>query len=323
MAYLRPPVIIALCAALACGDDKPSQSGSESDGSSGEPSGSSGEPTGSSGGPGSSSGEPGSTGEPTTGDEWATICDGSDDLRLAMVLGGGGQIENELERALGFRYLYVLGTCEYYVLPQLEGVRWPDARTGVIDKATEEQLSLAIDYGGLAAIAGSWSTDGVFDASTLVISDGTVSVACYAGCEQGPAAAQALWIENKLWIDQLWEQGEPLAGALRISVVGSPGAAMDADAEPWPLAAEPWSLAAEESLDSNYPTVRIDAGPDLETLRELRQKYREDDQQPFNSLYMHGHLQFHDMAGVDLFRVWIRDSLPIEDDSGHVALPST
>jgi hypothetical protein len=317
MAYPRSPVFIALCAALACGDEKPTQSGTETDGSSGEP--------GSTGDPSGSSGEPGSTGDdPTGGDDWTVICDGSDGLRLAMALGGGGLIENELERALGFKYLYVLGTCEYYVLPSIEGVRWPDARTGVIDKATEEALSRAIDYGGLAGIAGSWGTDNVSDGSTLLVSDGAVTVACYAACEQGPAAAQALWIEQKVWTDKLWEQGEPLLGALRISVVGSPGAAMEPafDPEPWPLAAEPWSLAAEESVDTNYPTVRIDSGDDLETLRELRQKYREDDEPPANSLYMHGHLQFHDMAGVDLFRVWIRDSLPIEDDDGRVALPS-
>src|SRR5262245_62153872 len=45
----------------------------------------------------------------TTGEEgWAEICDGSEGLRLAMVLGGGGLVANEIEREIGFYYLYVL-----------------------------------------------------------------------------------------------------------------------------------------------------------------------------------------------------------------------
>lgn len=314
MAYLRPLTIIALCAALGCRGDQPGHDSSDTD----DPSGSS----------GSSGSEPTGTTDPeptgTTGDgDWTRICDGSDALRLALVLGGGGTVENEIERAIGFRYLYVLGTCEYYALPTLDGVQWPDAHTGVIDLDTEEALSRALTYGDLAEIAGLWGTDGLADASTLLVSDGVHTVACYGGCELGPLAAQALWREMG-WITTLWEKGEPLLGSLRVSVVGFPGEAGSLPSAPWPLMVDPWSIATMATPTSDFPTVRIDEGPELATLRELRRQYREDDlpADTPNSLYSHGHLLFHDLGEVDLFKLWIRDVLPIEDDDGHIPLPA-
>lgn len=312
MAYLRTLVILALLSPLACGPGDPEQSGSASEASAG----SSGD---------ASSGDVPTTGEPTGtgGDDWTVICDGSSELRLAFVLTGGGLIDNELERALGFQYLYVLGTCEYYVLPPLTGVQWPDARTGVIDEATEEALSRAIDYGGIPALAGSYTTDGLFDGTTLLVTDFTSTVSCYGGCEQGPPAAQALWSAQTEWLKKLWDQGEPLLGALRISVVATASAPSSESAPEWPLAIDPASIAAEDSIDANFPTVRVDAEPDLSTLRALRQQYREDDLPPDapNYLINYGFLLFHDVGGPDLFRLWIRDSLPIEDADGHIALP--
>jgi hypothetical protein len=125
------------------------------------------------------------------------------------------------------------------------------------------------------------------------------------------------------WTDMLWEQGEPLLGALRVSVVVVPDGAAGMATAPWPLMIDPASIAAVEGPTSEYPTVRIDGGDDLSTLRELRRQYREDDLPPDmpNNLYQHGHLMFHDAGGQDLFKLWIRDSLPLEDEDGRIPLP--
>ncbi|WAS95388.1 hypothetical protein [Nannocystis punicea] len=310
-------ITVAVFSALACRPNDPAQETDSGDSSSGSGSGSS----DSSDATSSSGDQP--TSSSTGGDDWAKICDGSDAIRLAMVVGGGGSIENELERALGFRYLYVLGTCEYYALAQLEGVQWSDARKGVMDVATEEALSREMDYGGLAEIAGHWTTKGDFDSTTLVVTDGVATMSCYAACQEGPAAAQALGPLSKAWTDTLWEQGEPLLGALRVSVVVVPGGAPGMSGAPWPLTIDPSAIAAVEGPTSEYPTVRIDGGDDLATLRELRRQYREDDLPADlpNSLYQHGYLLFQRDGGPDLFKMWIRDSLPLEDEDGHIPLP--
>lgn len=305
-----------LLLASACADDDPGLGTATPD-----PGSSSGSDTGTSG---SETLDPDSSG--TTGDDgWAEICDGSEGLRLAMVLGGGGIVANEIEREVGFSYLYVLGTCEYFALPADGGEQWPDAHTGVLDPATEEQLSRAIDYGALADVAGSWSSAGVSDGSTLLVSDGTHTVACYAGCEDGPEGAQALWSEMS-WIDMLWNASEPYAGSLRVSVIGWADATLDELPVPWPLASDPWSIARDGNVDpppEAGEAVLIDDAEDVATLRELRRQYREDDLPDGvpNALQAYGHLTFVNEGGQDLFQLWMRDSLPIEDEVGLIPLP--
>jgi hypothetical protein len=273
---------------------------------------------------GSSTLDPDSTG--TSGEpDWARICDGSAQLRLAMVLGGGGLIENEIEREIGFRYLYVLGTCEYFVLPDIDGAPWPDARTGVMDPATEEDLSRALGYADLAEIAGHWTTEDFFDGTTLLVSDGTHTVSCYAGCEQAPPEASALWSELG-WIDVLWAEGEAYAGPLRVSVIGWADATLDELGVSWPLPMDPWSIAidgAVEPAPQAGQTVLIDDPAQVATLRELRRQYRDDDLPVGvpNALHAYGHLTFTDEGGQDLFQLWMRDSLPIEDEAGLIPLP--
>jgi hypothetical protein len=269
--------------------------------------------------------EPDSSGGSTTGGEgFARICDGSDGLRLAMVLGGGGQILNEIEREIGFYYLYVLGNCQYFALPADSGQTWPDARTGMLDEATEEQLSLALGYGDLADVAGFWGTEGSADGSTLLVSDGTVTVACAWACEDGPAGAQALWAEMG-WIDELWATGEPLTGPLRVSVIGWADSTIDELGAPWPLPIDPWSIAISGDDLPTAPgdAVLIDDEAQVATLRELRRQYREDDlpDDVINALEAYGHLTFLDEGGQDLFQLWMRDALPIEDANGLIPLP--
>lgn len=270
--------------------------------------------------------DPDSTGSSTTGDEgFARICDGTEELRLAMVLGGGGQVANEIEREIGFYYLYVLGTCQYFALPADSGQLWPDAHTGTLDEAAEEALSLALDYGNLADVAGSWGTEGVSDGSTLVVSDGTVSMACYAGCEDGPAGARALWAELGR-IDALWAEGEPLDGPVRVSVIGWADSTIDELGAPWPLPIDPWSIAIDGNVDpapQAGTSVLIDDDAQAATLRELRRQHRDGElpDDVINALEAYGHLTFLDEGSDDLFQLWMRDALPIEEANGLIPLP--
>lgn len=311
-------VLVSLFLGAACGGDDPGVGGGDgpTDSGSVESSGSESE--------GSETLDPDSTG--TTGeDAWTEICDGSAGLRLAMVLGGGGLVANEIEREIGFRYLYVLGTCEFFALPGDADAPWPDARTGIIDRETEEQLSRALDYGHLSDIAGAWDTGGVADGTTLSVTNGVQTVACYAGCEDAPPHAQALWSELG-WIDTLWTAGQPLEGPLRVSVIGWADSTLDELPVAWPLPTDPWTIALDGDVDpppEAGATVLIDEASEVATLRELRRQYREDDLPDGipNALTAYGHLTFVDDGGQDVFQLWMRDALPIEDESGLIALP--
>lgn len=264
----------------------------------------------------------------STGEEeetWAEICDGSEDLRLAMTLTGGGSVGNELVREIGFHYLYVSGTCEYWVLPTLEDAPWPDTRRGTLDLEAERALSQALDYGNLAELAGEWGID-EGDGAVLLVSDGTDTVTCHAGCETGPEAAQALWTEFFARIDPLWEDSEPYLGPLRISVVGWVDSVIDELGVPWPLERDAWSIATDGDAKPGpeaAPSMLIDDPEEVAFLRELRRQYREDDLLPNipNALHAYGHLSFTSESGQDLFQLWMRDALPLEDGSGRIELP--
>lgn len=322
MACFPRSFLACLLLASACGGDEPGVGSGSSDPSTSTSASTGSEPDSSSSG----TPDPDSSGGTTSGEEgFAEICDGSEDLRLAMVLGGGGLVANEIEREIGFYYLYVLGTCEYFALPADGGVTWPDARTGTLDPATEEQLSRALDYGRLADVAGSWGTDGVSDGSTLLVSDGVSTMACYAGCEQGPEGAQALWAELH-WVDTLWGQGTAVEGPLRISVIGWADATIDELGVPWPLDIDPWSIAIDGDVDpapEAGQTVLVDDPEHVAILRDLREQYRSGNlpKNAPNALEAYGHLTFEAAGGQDLFQLWMRDSLPIEDAMGLIPLP--
>lgn len=313
MAYLRRLALCTLILGPACRGDDPGQSPlptSDTEGTS------TGEDPSS-----SDTLDPDST---STGEEtWAEICDGSDELRLAMALTGGGTVDNEIVREIGVAYLYVRGTCEYWVLPTIDGVLWPDARTGVLDPPAEEELSRALGYGRLDEIAGNWGAN-EDDGATLLVSDGTSTVSCYAGCELGPVAARVLWGQLER-LEPLWENSEPYAGPLRISVVGWADSVVDELGVPWPLERDPWSIAVDGDTEQGFeaPSILIDDPDEVAALRELRRQYRDDDL-PLgipNALHAYGHLSFTSEDGQDLFQLWIRDALPLEDEDGAIALP--
>jgi hypothetical protein len=313
MAYLRSFTFSTMMLAVACGGDDPG-------GTPDDPTDTEGTSTGETDPSTDDTLDPDST---STGeDAWAEICDGSDELRLAMVLTGGGQVDNEIVREIGFYYLYVRGTCEYWVLPSASGVPWPDTRTGVLELDAEEELSRALDYGNLGQLAGTWDA-GVADGSTMLVSDGTSTVACVGSCEQAPEGAQALW-EQLGRIDDLWENSGRYEGPLRLSVVGFADSVADELGVPWPLGSDPWSLASDGDAEPGMThSVLVEKSEDVELWRELRRQYRDDDLPEGipNSLHAYGHLSFTSTDGQDLFQLWMRDALPLENDEGHIDLP--
>ena len=96
---------------------------------------------------------------------------------------------------------------------------------------------------------------------------------------------------------------------------------------PWPLDVEPWSIAIDGDVDpvpEAGSSLLLDDPEHVAILKELREQYRTDMQPKGlpNALEAYGHLTFEDAGGQDLFQVWIRDALPIEEANGLIPLPS-
>jgi hypothetical protein len=198
------------------------------------------------------------------------ICDGSDGIRLAYWVGGGGQqaAYTAVLHELGYEFLYVDGHCHYWVRDPggSPGPPNPDLlpfREGDLTSAQESILHDLVSYDDFARSAPACppANSGVFDASTAVLWDGVKRHDCYAG-----------WHVDAAWPmrSELFSSGSPMTGPMRVEV-GQDSVADSATIYPWPLiapiagyevpVAKSWS--AGQSVLVSDPT---DAG----ALRHLR-----------------------------------------------------
>ncbi len=197
---------------------------------------------------------------------FARICDGTRAVRLGGTVGGGGQITpgQAFLAERGFSLLEVRGDCSYRVSDSQEyGV----VREGQLTSEQERSLSLDLHYGDFAALAGTPSTGGISDASTLVLTDGTSAINCLAGCSLDgvPPVYRAIAEAYSRWLRTLLAAGTPVTGAVKVLVIPAAGewpSAWDAGALAWPLPTAPASDAPHQ-FD----------GMDATSLRALRQRY--------------------------------------------------
>jgi hypothetical protein len=197
------------------------------------------------------------------------ICDGSDDVRLAYELGGGGTMEPYTIAVveLGWEFLYVDGHCHYWV--QRPDVRDVDPsgqlapfREGVLTPDQEASLRAATWYDDFAHAAPKCpDSSGVSDAGTELFWDGAAVYSCYGGFGFGQG-----WPLQS----ELWAAGTPMGGALRIEV-GQSSVPDDQPTYAWPLASPlaTYETPVEKSSALGQTKLITDAA-DLAALRDLR-----------------------------------------------------
>ncbi|MDB4979748.1 MAG: hypothetical protein JWM82_500 [Myxococcales bacterium] len=199
------------------------------------------------------------------------ICDGSDTIRLAYKVGGGGTIEPYTIAIveLGWQFLYVDGHCHYWVRrPDLgDGNVDPSDqlapfREGVLTPDQEESLHAATWYDDFAHAAPKCpERPGLFDASSELLWDGAAIHGCYGGFNFGQG-----WPLQS----ELWAAGTPMAGALRFEV-GQNTVSDDQPRYAWPLASplETYETPPERASDPGQ-TKLVTEPADLAALRDLR-----------------------------------------------------
>ncbi|HKE18427.1 MAG TPA: hypothetical protein VKB80_26295 [Kofleriaceae bacterium] len=142
------------------------------------------------------------------------ICEGTSELRLAALFGGGFvPVDALVSNANGRPFLYIDGTCRYWI-SGLPG----QALTGTLGAEDEERLTSQLRVASWSSFyGGEWIGDGI-DGPDLALWRPDGRVDCYASC-QGPGVPEALaGIGGSLHqaITILQAEAVPLDGPMRV-----------------------------------------------------------------------------------------------------------
>jgi hypothetical protein len=244
------------------------------------------------------------------------LCDGSQDLRLAWVHGGGGLIAAEIQREIGFYYLYVRGDCHYWVVPfqRPPEIEVFETHTGVLDEAAEAELAELVRYGEWDGLAGHWPEPGGADIPTTYVHDGEQMIVCDGICPEAPAPVVAIEEAGFSKFLELWQAGEALDDA-PMRVLATP-VSSDAPGEhvPWTvdLALADIAVSPEVAMQQGVSTLIEDP----ETAVALRE---------FRAMHADGLADFFefnvDVGPDESYALYLRDTVPFEDAQGLVPTP--
>lgn len=230
------------------------------------------------------------------------ICDGSTEIRFAFSYAATGAFA--LLDDLGSDFLYVDGTCHYWVQQpgslQDEYRRWRSYREGVLTAAEEESLSVAVGYDDFSAAPSCSLVDGA-DIPVARMWDGNATHLCRGGLHvTGDWPMRA----------ELFGSASDMAGALRVQVNKIPVTG-DAFSYDWPL---------EEPLDEylvEYGAAEsfvIDDASSARALRDLRDRAIEDATD--SPGYFAGGIVVGRAEGDEAYVLNLRDELPFADSEG-------
>ena len=148
-------------------------------------------------------------------------CDGTGGIRRAIAV--SGQVGRALSYSavqleLGYQYIYVDGTCRYWVSPTWSGgslAVWGAIHEGVLTSEEASQIGNSIRYGDTGAFSTQCpSSTSVHDSPPIYLYNGEQVEVCWPDAE---LIQSALLQWNKLF-PSLYSRGTPVDGALRIEV---------------------------------------------------------------------------------------------------------
>jgi hypothetical protein len=215
------------------------------------------------------------SGVPPDAEVMATpICDGSDDIRLAMfhTSGYGNPLTDYFMQPFGI-FAAIDGHCRYYgTWTAMRGVV-----TGTLDAADAEQLASDVHWSNFASFDGYMSrSPDCSDGGGAVTTDGKHSFACVCGCDPAaPPGLEPISEAARQWLMRLAMTGTPLDGPVSAvaSVFGGGvpprgGPAPSGDPQPWPLSSPITDIVASENDLGDGQ--RFDDPKDSAALRAMR-----------------------------------------------------
>lgn len=245
------------------------------------------------------------------------VCDGSQQIRLAVLTAGGGPPEpgSQVINENGFDFLYVRGDCQAWVKPY---GWWEAVRRVALSEQRSKQLFDGLALGSWHALSGEYS-GGAVDASALLLVTNSSKIVCGGGCFGSvvPSAIRQLSDSAFTQLVALADAGTAVDGGVRFAAVpNSPGAYPFLVHLQWPLETPVLGdVARPESDQVEGSGVAVTDPASAAALRALLRQALAGAGQNF--LY---HVPVQDDAGTT-YRVFLRDMLPFESDAGLVTLP--
>jgi hypothetical protein len=242
------------------------------------------------------------------------ICDSSSQIRFAYSFAVDRFFPAvSILYDLGSDYLYVDGTCHYWVdQPTIivdEYKDWRPVREGILTADQEVALHAAVGYDDFSQAPACPRVDG-FDLSTVRLWDGERVHLCTGGLVAPPG-----WPMR----DELYSAASPVSGPMRIKLSAVPVSAKDLKYE-WPLE----DPAANYVVDYNSnESFRIDDHGGVQALTQLRERLIADATQTPG--YYPGHIGI--LPGDDVlepgqgYALAVRDELPFTDGNGRWSPP--
>jgi hypothetical protein len=212
----------------------------------------------------------------------------------------------------GFIYLFVDAQCNYWVNDPSEA--WNETRTGVLDAESALRIGERLHFGAWPQLAGTWSGVGVDDAPVSVFDHAHHTVFCAQLCDSDdvPDAVKEMRKGFPIVARELWVRGTGIVSSVRaiaVEVQRSPGVPF----VDWPLS-RPISDFVRTGYVGSGEGVLEDDPASVQILKELRASFVRGDHGTFfwNMLPV--------TSGGAYYRLYMRDTLPFEDERGLVPL---
>lgn len=252
------------------------------------------------------------------------LCNGTPRLTLRVFFAGhlglGREVPGSAVRIEnGFPSFAVDGQCRYFMSGgwqedrQARDQGW---RQGVV---SDEMNRLLEDHAGVEDLMGTYDCgngQAALDASPVIVGNMRSSVICWSDVSDGVRELLTVIRQNAR---ELWSEGQPLDGDLRITVREEVGLEPP-QRYPWPNGLELLDFfepASNPDVQLPGKSKRV-AAMDAEPLRAIREQFLYDTEP--GVLYTGNGIP---VADGELFAtMFMRDALPYEDESGLLPLPA-
>jgi hypothetical protein len=218
----------------------------------------------------------GGAGEPSPTPSVRPVCDGSSAIRLAIAYDGetgGHEIFSAVNFELGDPYVFVDGTCRYWVRTWSEDpvAYWRPIHTGLLSETDAKVLGDSMHYDDLPSLVQTCEPTQGYDMPSVQLYDGKVVTGCWAN-------APVLKPAEATWFDlcaNIYSAGQPVQGALRVTV----GVGYDSvfKSYKWPLTIPIENfLVADQDATTPGKSKRLSDPPEVAKLLALREQYLQD-----------------------------------------------
>ena len=256
--------------------------------------------------------------ELSTDTNTASLCDGSDDVILAHFAAPqlGRQFGAAVGVELGAGFLYVIGTCDFWVWQALEPGPF---RRGHLTEQDMVEMLADLRYDSWSQLEGRWGSGGA-DTPDHVMYSRTTGLVCNGGCPSAPVEAQEAYRAAINWRATLWERGEPMHGsAVRVAPFArrdeDPTLRFDQTAIPWPFNFDAQTLSQWLGAADTAGTSRVVSDEAaIIAINDAREAAIARQRSP-SSLWFGPFENFY-------YGFTAREVLPFEDEHGLIAPPA-